>query len=219
MKKKLVIFAFLGLVVLISSPSYGTIVMYNFDINNAGLTGGPWGLITLEDIDAHTVKFTVDPYAAAFGGTNNFGIQTFAFNLTDGLNGALVHFSSLPGGWSYQYDNDKISGFGPYQKFDFLVSGDGSTRQDSLVFTVFTDPSDFGISVATFTTELSTSNYLFAGHIAGFTVPSPPTTTPVTSAFFSTTGPVTTVHTPEPATLLLLSTGLIGLAAWGRKRR
>jgi hypothetical protein len=199
------------LVVTISTSSYGNTMSYYFDLNNAGLGGGPWGMITLTDIDSHTVKFIVDPYESAFSSVgSNFGIQSFAFNFdNEGRDGNLLSFSNTSG-WSGEFDEDNITGYGPYGKFDLEVKGKGSNRQNPLVFSV-TSPSDFTISIHDFNMEESTNDYLFAGHIAGFTEGT------LTSAKFADPASVP-APVPEPATMLLVGSGLIGLAGYGRKK-
>jgi hypothetical protein len=188
----------------------GETLSYNFDLNNAGLSGGPWGTITLTQNGNFRVDFKVDPDANAFSGVDNFGLQTFGFNEStlDPTKLSLTGLSII--GWNWQYSEGSLGGFGPYGKFDFNLVGSGSSRQDPLEFSVIVSDDSFSISVSDFATQLSTAGYLFAGHIAGFEVPG----SDITSAMFSTTGNAI----PEPATMLLLGSGLIGLAGYGRKK-
>ena len=189
-------------ILVISNLSHGTTLL--FDKNNVGLVGGPWGALTLIQKDEKTVQFTVDPYESGFHAIgNNFGIQSFAFNFLG--DGSQLEFE-MPSGWSGKYEKDKIGGFDPFGKFDIEVKGTGSSRQVELVFYVVA-PS--AISISDFIEEVSTEGALFAGHIAGFTEGT------ITNAIFADPPPGSV---PEPTTLLLLGSGLIGLAGYGRKK-
>ena len=138
---------------------------------------------------------------------SNFGIQSFAFNFdSEGHDGNLLSLTN-PSGWSGECDEDNITGYGPYGKFDFEVKGKGSRRQNPLVFFV-TSPPDFSISIDDFNTEESTKI------ICSQTISQVFAEGTITSAKFADPAP-----DPEPDTLLFLGSELLGLAGYGRMQR
>jgi hypothetical protein len=203
MKKNIILISSMLLVLLISVNASAVSIPLN--VNNIGLSGGPWGLVTLTQDGLYEVDFSVDAYPSAFDGTlSNFGIQVFGFN----ENTAATLAVGAPTGWSVSY-NGNLDGFGT---FNIVESGTGSTRQDPLSFSV-TSPSP--ISESNFNV-LNVAGYSFAAHIADFTIQG----SEVTSGWFSngpSNGNGNGHGVPEASTLLLLGSGLIGL--WGLRRK
>jgi hypothetical protein len=157
-------------------------------INNESLTSqrsdGLWGEIILTQVNNNRVDFKVDPYEDAFSSIGpNFGIQTFGFNKNTS---ASINIS-LPTGWDIQY-NKQLDGYGDFM---LMVNTTGEYRKNPLEFSI---TSSDQIYISNFIIYNS-NGYLFAVHIADFTISG----SDKTSAWFSV---------PEPGILILLGLGL-----------
>lgn len=204
---------FLAIVAVLSMVTMANALSYFLDEvndNNTG-TSGPWAVVTLTDIVVggnDAVHFVVDPIDSAFSNLGtNFGLQSFYFNENTGFGSSLVFGNFSPGGWNYNYGGSYNAG-GGFGKFEILANGSGSNRANPLSFDVYTNTNKT-LNISDFTTTLSTEGYIFAAHIADYNNGN--------SAKFATDGPPDTI-VPEPGTMLLLGTGLFGLAIFGKRR-
>jgi len=172
---------------------------------NAGLSGtpGPYATVTYvlngSNID---VSVTMFPGFAAFGeGNGNNGI--FGFNIvgsTAGLN--VSNFS--PGILTANLGGGQMDGFGNFDVTLSCCNPSGAITSFS-----FTVSRTGGFSSASDLFEANANGAHFAIHIA------PTNGNP--TGFAADGGQNTEV--PEPASMLLLGSGLIGVAAGFRKRR
>ncbi len=186
-----------------------TIYLDQVNDNNTG-TQGPWASVTLTDSTFNgkdSVHFNVAPIESAFTSIGtNFGLQTFYFNENTSFGSDLLIGNFDPAGWLYDYGTFNDSEFGV---FEFKSNSDtGNNRANPLSFDVYTQAGT-DLSIANFSSTLSTGGYLFSAHIADYTGGK--------SAKFATDGSPAPV--PEPSTILLLGSGLAGLAFVARRRR
>ena len=185
----------------------GSAVVANADavlitVPNAGLSGspGPYATVTYV-LNGSNIDVTVQMTAAftAFGtGSANNGI--FGFNIVGSTAG--LNITGLPGGWAFNPAGGQMDGFGD---FDVTLSCCNPPGVTSFSFTISRTG---GFSSASDIFEANSTGAHFAIHIA-------PTNGNPTG--FAADGG-TPNETPEPASMLLLGTGLLTLAAGLRKR-
>ena len=184
----------------------GSAVVANADsvvinVPNAGLSGTPGPYATVNyvlnggNID---VTVTMFPGFAAFGtGDANNGI--FGFNVVGSTAG--LNITNLPAGFAFNAAGGQMDGFG---NFDVTLSCCNPPGVTSFSFTISRTG---GFSSASDIFEANSTGTHFAIHIA------PTNGNPTGFA-----GDGTPTETPEPASMLLMGTGLLTLAAGLRKR-
>lgn len=175
------------------------------NVPNSGLSGtpGPYATVTYV-LNGGNIDVTVnmEPGFEAFGtGNGNNGI--FGFNIVGSTTGLSV--TNLPAGFSANLGGGQMDGFGPFEVT--LSCCNASNAVSSFSFTVSRTG---GFSSASDLFEANSSGAHFAIHIA------PTNGNP--TGFAGDSGTPTTNEIPEPTSMLLLGSGLAGLAAGLRKR-
>ena len=180
------------------------------DQSNTFADGTPYGQVDiLADSVAGSVKFTVDAFNVQplYGTLSNFGLQKFGFNFDNVTSAPGTWTVALPTDWT-QDTNSNLDGFG---NFEVKEAGDGSSRQDPLIFTITLPTASEAIATnfAVLGSGGAQGNFFFAAHVAGFG------TTPG-SHYIGGSGSTTVV--PAPGAVALAAFGL-GIVGWVNRRR
>ncbi len=192
MRTPMGIFVFL-LTIALTRPAGAITIPLTY--SNALPNGAPYATVSYVDTGQGAVGFTISANPAVLNPGAQYGTDKFFFS-TDL---ALLPSDISCDGCSIT-TNKTASAFG---LFGYELASRGNKRRvDPFSFTV-TYP---GLTTADFVANIQGS--LFSAHIAGFNFDE------TTSAYFA--GEIVAI--PEPATLLLMGTGLVLAAAWGRRR-
>ena len=184
-------------------------ISYYLDQSNALLDGVDYAQVTISDSmdTAGDIDFVIELLEPAFTVSgSNFGMQEFSFNYDDALTVDKSNIINLSSDWKFSEGKNAGGGFG---KYDIKLSGKGSSRTETLSFTISGVVGDTIYSYAMGSSLNPEAEEYFATHIAGFDY-----TDGVTSAKFAGSTVV-----PVPASVWLFGSGLLGLVGIARRKK
>lgn len=204
--KRRIFAVLLAAVLLAPVPALADTIISSLTYSNTLPDGFNYGTVTVSSVDDYTVSFKVDMDETLLVPGTNYGIDKFYFNtLLSPVAPASNWQFSGPAGWGVKF-NKNLSEFGT---FELAWDGNGGTRAEPLSFTLryldqLITPEDFYVS--------NCDGFHFAVHDAGFSVPFKGAI--VESAMFADGR----LPVSEPGTLMLLGSGLVGLAVYSRRK-
>jgi hypothetical protein len=195
------------------SPSKAASVSYVLDQSNVLADGVPYLQVTVADGAEGAIDFTVQvlPSLSSHAG-ENFGIQSFAFNVAPGGDAEGASVGNLPQGWITR-DGYRMSEFG---FFDIKLYGGGNSRLETLTFSILgidgDTPEDYTVLS---TGKAPQGHYFFTARVADIQLPDCTNARKCSkSAFFAGNSAV-----PLPGAAWLFATGAAGVMVRARRRK